>query len=94
MKTTTIAIFTTKAVLESQLRLTVDVKGVQTSRELLLETAGYAPDAIRSRPTGGVAELLDQMKKRHTNRRNTEGPVCWLLKSSMTTSPKPSKLFW
>lgn len=64
--------FTTKAVLESQLRLSVEVKGVQTSRELLLETADYAPDVIVFRPTGGVAELLDQMKKRHTNRRNTE----------------------
>jgi CheY-like chemotaxis protein len=64
--------FTTKQVLESQLKLAVRLVDVQTSRELAERTAEFKPDLILFRPNGGVAELLQKMKKRRSNRRNTE----------------------
>lgn len=64
--------FTTKQVLETQLHMKVDVLNVASSRELAETTQSMNPDMIVFRPNGGVAELLDKMKKRRTNRRNTE----------------------
>ncbi len=64
--------FTTKQVLEAQLKVTVKAVDVETSQELMDETAKINPDMILFRPNGGVAELLLKMKKRGTNRRNTE----------------------
>lgn len=64
--------FTTKQVLEAQLKLTVKALDVETSQELMNATAKINPDMILFRPNGGVAELLQKMKKRRTNRRNTE----------------------
>ena len=64
--------FTTKQVLEAQLKLHIDARDVETSQELINATAEVNPDMILFRPNGGVAELLQKMKKRRTNRRNTE----------------------
>ena len=64
--------FTTKQVLEAQLKLSINAKDVETSQELIDATAEIKPDMILFRPNGGVAELLLKMKKRRTNRRNTE----------------------
>ena len=64
--------FTTKQVLEAQLKVDIDARGVETSQELIKATADVNPDMILFRPNGGVAELLQKMKKRRTNRRNTE----------------------
>ena len=64
--------FATKQVLESQLKLEVQAQDVRTSKELLEVTSGFAPDLIICRPEGGVSDLLNRMKKRRTNRRNTE----------------------
>ena len=64
--------FTTKQVLETQLHMKVNVLDVGCSRELIDATQMLDPDLIVFRPNGGVAELLDKMKKRRTNRRNTE----------------------
>ena len=64
--------FTTKQILESQLKLEVSTKDIRDSRELVEATAELNPDVVMFRPDGGVAELLQKMKKRRTNRRNTE----------------------
>ncbi len=64
--------FTTKAVLESQLKLAVNVVDVTMGGDILEAVETAAPDMIYFRPNGGVAELLEKLKKRHTNRRNTE----------------------
>ena len=64
--------FTTKQVLESQLKLDIQVVGANSGKELAESTADMKPDLIMYRPDGGVAELLVKMKKRRSNRRNTE----------------------
>jgi chemotaxis response regulator CheB len=64
--------FTTKQILESQLKLDVKMVDVSTGQELVQATAEFKPDVIFFRPEGGVADLLMRMKKRHSNRRNTE----------------------
>lgn len=64
--------FTTKQVLEATLKLQVQAIDVSTGAELLSATKSLNPDLIVFRPNGGVAELLTKMKKRRTNRRNTE----------------------
>lgn len=64
--------FTTKTMLETQLKLEIDVKEVSDGKGLADATSEFNPDMIMFRPNGGVAELLEKMKKRKTNRRNTE----------------------
>ena len=64
--------FTTKQVLEAQLKLEVHAQDIKTGQELVDATAAFGPDMVMVRPEGGVAELLLKMKKRRTNRRNTE----------------------
>ncbi|MCC6132624.1 MAG: hypothetical protein IT186_22080 [Acidobacteria bacterium] len=64
--------FTTKQVLESQLKLDVKAQDVGTSKELVAMAKDFNPDVVMFRPDGGVAELLVRMRKRRTNRRNTE----------------------
>lgn len=64
--------FTTKQVLESQLKLEVQTHSVETGAELATVTAALSPDLVMVRPEGGITELLLKMKKRGTNRRNTE----------------------
>ncbi len=64
--------FTMKQVLESQLKLQVNVVDVTDSGDVLNAAQSVEADVIVFRPSGGVAELLEKLKKRHTNRRNTE----------------------
>jgi hypothetical protein len=64
--------FAAKQVLESQLKMKVDVADAGSTRELVIKAAAFNPDLIMYRPAGGVAELLAKMKKRRTNRRNSE----------------------
>jgi DNA-binding NarL/FixJ family response regulator len=64
--------FTMKAVIEAALKVEVTVNEVQTSRELADAAAAANPDVVLFRPEGGVAELLESLKKRRINRRNTE----------------------
>lgn len=63
--------FTTKQILEAQLKLEIEVIGVKTGKELVEATAGINPDQIIYRPDGGVADLLMKFRKRNMNRRNT-----------------------
>lgn len=64
--------FTTKAVLESQLKLSVNVVDVTMGGDIVDAVTSAEPDVIFFRPSCGVAELLEKLKKRHANRRNTE----------------------
>jgi len=64
--------FTTKQVLETQLKLQVNVVDCEGGQDVVRATEGIDPDMIVFCPNGGVAELLEKMKKRRTNRRNTE----------------------
>ncbi len=64
--------FTTKQMLEYQLKLSVDVikLGCVAGMEKLV--ADLNCETIILRHTDGVAELLDRLQKRNTNRRNTD----------------------
>ena len=64
--------FATKQVLESQLKLEVSTRDIRSGRELVDAAAAFAPDMVMIRPGGGITGLLDLMKKRRINRRNTE----------------------
>lgn len=64
--------FTTKQVLEAQLKITVQAKDIASCRELVEEARTFEPDLVVFRPNGGIAELLGKMQKRRSNRRNTE----------------------
>ena len=66
--------FTTKQVLEAQLKVDIQVVSVHTGKELIDQAAALSPDLVmfRSHDGGGIGELLLRMKKRNTNRRNTE----------------------
>jgi len=64
--------FATKQVLEAQLKVEVATGDVDSGAELVAATNRIDPDLIFCRPEGGVVDLLEKMKKRQTNRRNTE----------------------
>ncbi|MEZ4742581.1 MAG: hypothetical protein R3B45_09060 [Bdellovibrionota bacterium] len=64
--------FTAKQVLQSQLRLQVKAVKVADIQELAQKTIAFEPSFIIDRPCGGVVPLMEQMKKRQANRRNTE----------------------
>ena len=64
--------FTTKQVLGCQLRLPINSLDVADNHDLCMKALELRPDLILYRPQGGVADLLQQLKKRRTNRRNTE----------------------
>ena len=64
--------FAAKQVLESQLKMKLDVVSTDSVNDLVEKTLKLSPDQIIFCPTGGIVELLTQMKKRRTNRRNTE----------------------
>ena len=64
--------FTTKQVLEAQLHLSVSKVDAASSCELLDLATTFAPDVVIYCPEGGVLDLLEMMKKRNANRRNTE----------------------
>lgn len=65
-------IFTTKQVLEAQLRMKVRSVRATSHKELMLKVGEYKPDVIIFRPSGGVMDLLRLMQRRNTNRRNSE----------------------
>lgn len=67
--------FATKQILEAQLKVRVnafDVVDLKDTRDLLEKTTHICPDVIMICPNGGVVDVLEKMKKRGTNRRNTE----------------------
>jgi hypothetical protein len=64
--------FTTKQILESQLKLSVDVINFGCSVGMKKLAADLTCETIIIRHTDGVSELLDRLKKRNTNRRNTD----------------------
>lgn len=64
--------FTTKHLLEAQFKLNVRVVGAESDTEVMDHACQLAPDVIMYRPNGGVQELLQTMRRRHTNRRNSE----------------------
>jgi hypothetical protein len=64
--------FTTKQVLESKLRMGIEVIGVESQSEAQLKLEELEPHAVIEKPLGGVADLLHTMVKRNVNRRNSE----------------------
>jgi len=64
--------FTTKQVLEGQMRLHVSVEGADCCEDLLKRTAALEPSMLIFRPVGGVIEIMDSLKDRGINRRNAE----------------------
>ena len=64
--------FTTKQMLEFQLKLTVDVINLGCGVGMKKLAADLTSETIVIRHTDGVGELLDRLKKRNTNRRNTD----------------------
>lgn len=64
--------FTTKQILESQLKLAVDIVNLNCGSAMKKLASGMNSETVVLRQTGGVAELLDKLRKRNTNRRNTE----------------------
>jgi len=64
--------FATKQLLEATLRMAVRLIDVASTKELARRTIEFAPHQIFCCCEGGAAELLQTMKKRQTNRRNTE----------------------
>lgn len=64
--------FTAKQILEAQLKLSVDVVNMTCGTSLKKLAEGINTETIVIRQTGGVSELLDKLKKRKANRRNTE----------------------
>lgn len=64
--------FTTKQVLEAQLRMIVTAIDASDAQSLFDVATTLAPDSIVYCPHGGVVDLLNKMKKRGVNRRNTE----------------------
>lgn len=64
--------FTTKHLLEAQFKLNVRVVGAESDSEVIDHTAQLEPDVIMYRPVGGAQELMQTMRRRNTNRRNSE----------------------
>jgi hypothetical protein len=64
--------FTTKQVLEAQLRVSVNAIDSSDTQHLFEIATDLDPDTILFCPHGGVIDLLENMKKRGVNRRNTE----------------------
>jgi|GEM_PF-5944584 len=63
--------FTTKQVLEIQMKLPVHTVEVDSAFHLMRETEGFNPSLVMYCP-GGIVEVISQLKKRNTNCRNTE----------------------
>lgn len=64
--------FTTKQILESQLKLAVEVVNLGCGTALKKLALNMNAETVVMRQTGSVAELLNKLKKRNTNCRNTE----------------------
>jgi DNA-binding transcriptional MocR family regulator len=63
--------FTTKQVLESQLKLDVAVVAPEASLAALESSKLKKADLVLFRPSGGIQELMEKLRKRNANRRNT-----------------------
>lgn len=63
--------FTTKQLLESQLKITIEVIGVSLEGELPEAVRALAPHSIIYKPEGPVMDLLKKLQKRKVNRRNS-----------------------
>lgn len=61
-----------KQVLEIQLHLEVRMIELSSIRDLLTNPLLRRADIIVLRPQGSVVDLLNKMRRRRTNRRNTE----------------------
>ena len=64
--------FTIKQVLESQLKLGIEVVGTHSFTDAQAKIEAICPDSIITQPKGGVADLLNLMIRRNVNRRNTK----------------------
>ena len=64
--------FTTKLVVETQLKISVKLRTAESLAELGSLTSDICASQIIFKPRGGIVELLALMKKRKLNRRNTE----------------------
>ena len=64
--------FTTKQLIESQLKLDIQVVGCTSGKDVVASTTSIDPDLIMYSPEGGVIELISKLKRRNSNRRNTE----------------------
>jgi hypothetical protein len=64
--------FCMKNLLESQLKVPVEAKDAQDAVQLLQTIQAFRPSMMFVRPSGGVTTLLNMLKRRQTNRRNTE----------------------
>lgn len=64
--------FATKQVLESQLKVGIEVVGATNEDEMNSMINEMMPYLIINRPKGGIADLLTKMKRRKINRRNSE----------------------
>ena len=63
--------FTTKQVLEIQLKLSVKTVEVHDGYRLIDEAEACDADVVMYRP-GGIVEVIAMLKKRNSNCRNTE----------------------
>jgi hypothetical protein len=64
--------FCMKHLLESQLKVPVVSKDASDAADLLQTIQDIRPSMMLVRPAGGITALLGMLKKRQTNRRNTE----------------------
>lgn len=64
--------FCMKHLLESQLKVPVVSKDASDAADLLQTIQDVRPSMMLVRPAGGITALLGMLKKRQTNRRNTE----------------------
>lgn len=64
--------FCMKHLLESQLKVPVVSKDASNAADLLQTIQDVRPSMMLVRPAGGITALLGMLKKRQTNRRNTE----------------------
>lgn len=64
--------FTIKQVIEAQLKLKIKADQSSSVEKILDIAKDYSPDSIVYCPNGGVIDLLNKMKKKGVNRRNTE----------------------
>lgn len=65
---------TTKYLLEDQLKVDISLIDPmdQNDKDWKSKLDVYQPDVVITRPSGSIVELLQKMKKRNINRRNTE----------------------
>ncbi len=62
--------FTTKQLIENQLKVSVKVKSCKEEDDLINYVIERDPNLLIYRPVGGVVEILNILKERGINRRN------------------------